>query len=294
MQIFASTTYLGGYPSNLGAALDGLAGLGLDGIELGSTHSWQSDMAPLVATKAPGELLVHNYFPPARDDLIINLASADEQHRRASIDHAKGCIAFAEQVGARLYTVHPGFLCQPTTGGHRGKDAGYDFTFKADRTPFERAFDLMTESLEELSEAAGATSVRLAIETGGSLTSLNVLLMETPEEYRRLFDRLGGGVGLNFNLAHSRLASAAHGFDLGEFIREFRDRFSALEISHYDGRRDEHRPLVQSSWVFDWLPMLPDVPWILEFRDATPAAIADSITLLHRWAESETGEALGA
>ena len=54
----------------------------------------------------------------------------------------------------------------------------------------------------------------------------------------------------------------------------------AVELSHNDGIADQHRPLEPDSWVLEWIPALPDVPLILEFREATRADIERSIALL--------------
>ena len=104
--------------------------------------------------------------------------------------------------------------------------------------------------------------------------------MEKPSEYRRLLKELGADLWLNFNLAHSSLSAKIHGFDLAAFIAEFSDRFTAIEISHNDGERDQHLPLTTDSYVWQWIPLLPDVPLVLEFREATAADIRRGVDLL--------------
>jgi sugar phosphate isomerase/epimerase len=276
--VYASTTYLTGTGTDVLAAVGELATIGLDGIEIGSTHAprpWARTAAD-IRELWPGAVVTHNYFPPAERELIVNLASADDGIRTASIAHAHHCLACAAEIGASVYTVHPGFLAEVLARAQVGAD-NYDFRFSNERSPRERAFVRMLRALETLAAEAQRLGVTLAVETEGSVTSADVLLLETPQEFERLFAELGDAVQLNLNLAHTALAARHHGYDMGEFIAQFASRFVFCELSHNDRVRDQHRPIPADSWVLDWLPRLPaGLPLVLEFRDASLAAVAES------------------
>ena len=281
MQIFASTTSLGHGCTDLEDILPVMMDLGLDGIEIGSTHRWRPDLARIINRHRPGRFFTHNYFPPAPDELVINLASPDAVVRQASIDHARTCIDFAADLGAELYTVHPGFRATTATATtSRMPGTAFDFDFSGGSVPYEQAYILMRDALSDLLGHAQRASVRLAIETEGSMTRPGLLLMERPEEYRRIFAELGTGLWLNFNLAHSSLAAKLHGFSVSSFVAEFGQHFAAVEVSHNGGEQDDHKPLVAESYVFQWLPLLPDVPLILEFREASVSDLRHSAELL--------------
>lgn len=280
MQVYASTTFLGTGATDLAEPLGLLADIDLDGVELGSTHRWRGDLAAEVARLWSKPMLTHNYFPPAKDDMILNIASADTEIRSRSIAHMKHCLAFAADIGATLYTIHPGFLAEPKAAGNDPAARRFDFQFDGNGTPHARAFQLMIDALKDLVEAAAASGVRLAIETEGSLTSAGVTLMEEPAEYDRLFDAIPEGLSINLNLAHSSLAAKGRGFDLGDFVDAIVPRIAAVEISHNDGHGDQHRPLEPDAPVLDWIPRLPDVPLILEFRCAAAADIRRSAQIL--------------
>lgn len=281
MQIFASTTSLGRGRTDLADILPMMMDQGFDGVELGSTHVWRSDLARIIERNRPARILTHNYFPPSREDLVINIASPDGDVRRASIEHVRICIDFAASVGAELYTVHPGFMAPTATAATRRAPGGaFDFDFVGTTAPYEQSFALMEDALDELLNYAQKAGMQLAIETEGTITRPGMLLMERPTEYRRLFSELGTGLLLNFNLAHSSLAANLHGFDLAEFIGEFGHCFAAVEISHNDGKEDNHQALIESSYVFQWLSLLPDVPLILEFREVTTGELRRSAEML--------------
>lgn len=279
--IYASTTWMPGTQTKLADALSGLAALDLDGIEIGSTHRYEDWPQTKTAIREiwTGPVVTHNYFPPAAEDLVLNIASTDDNLRATSLSHVRHCLRCAAELDATIYTVHPGFLAAATT---RTKQQGiYDFAFDAARSDRGQAFDHMLSSLETLTGDAERLGVRLAVETEGSLTSEGVLLMEQPKEYERLFAALGDRIWLNFNLAHSTLAAECHGFDLAAFVTRWGHRFAACELSHNDRHRDQHQPLSSGSWVLEWISRLPaGIPLILEFRDATPDTVAESARLV--------------
>lgn len=286
MQIFVSTTFQGQERTRVTDVVESLKGLPFDGLELGSTHlPEREDRIAAIPGIWGGRLLTHNFFPAAADDsLVLNMASSDPDARAASLAHFRYCLNVAARLGAEIYTVHPGFMAAPVKAASARGESYYDFEFAKDSVPHETAFNAMLDGLTQLLAEAQRLGVTLAIETEGSVTKQGILLMERPEEYDRLFAALPG-IRLNFNLAHSSLSAKVHGFDLGDFISRFGDRFAAVEISHNDGHSDQHAPLTPDSHVLDWAGRLPDVPWILEFRNATTADLLNSAQLLHNTKE---------
>ena len=176
--------------------------------------------------------------------------------------------------------MHGGFRAEATAAIHQRTGGGFDFQFGAARAAYATAFAHMIESLENLVDEARRCDIALAVETEGSLTERDVLLLERPEEFDALFAAIPDSLAINFNLAHTCLAAKAHGFDAADFIARFAHRFTAVELSHNDGVADQHLPVESGSWVLDWIPVLPDVPMILEFREAARSDIEHSIALV--------------
>ena len=256
---------------------------GIKNIELGSTHIWDESIETNIPKLRKMNVLIHNFFPPSKDlEQVLNIASLNKKILEASKKHIKTCIDFASSINAKLYTIHPGFLADVVSSTQKKNQlSGYDFIFSRDRSDYEEAFSIMLESLCELVEYAKNKQVNLAIETEGSMTNPDVLLMQHPDEYDRLFKQAPLGLGINFNLAHSFFSSKKNKFSLKNFISKFADRFSAIELSHNEGFKDDHSPLVKGSFVFDWLELLPEnIPLVLEFRDSTIDKLNDSRDLL--------------
>jgi sugar phosphate isomerase/epimerase len=278
MSVLVSTTWLNRNQTDISAALMGMQELDIDGIELGSTHRWQYGLMDIVRNSGWQTIFVHNFFPPASNNLVVNLASDDQDIRIQSIDHARRCLWFSAEVGASLYTVHPGFLAEPRTGTSAEIKA-YDFQYAGTFSVYEQAYARMVEALSVLRDEAKNLGVRLAIETQGSLTKPGVSLLEKPDEYERFFNDIPSGIDINLNLAHSIFASRHHQWDMKAFVARHKFRLAAVEISHNDGSADQHAALVPDSFALDWMRQLADVPMILEFRDVDRAALESSIKL---------------
>ena len=279
MPIFLSTTFASAERTELSKVLELLKDLDFDGLELGSTHLRTPGLADLIEAKCDCPLVTHNFFPPPEDtNFVVNIASVDDVQWEASIKYAQSCIQFAAKIGATTYTIHPGFLCnlkeqEPTAGG-------YDFLFDRDRADRSEAFDRMIKALRFLVQEAVRNKVSLAVETEGSLTAGDVLLMTSLQEYERLFEEIPTDLHLNLNLAHSRFASQTHHFELEQFIYEYYDRISLIELSDNDGRADQHRPIAPNSFIFNYLRQLPQVPLVLEFRNCSVEALRSSMALI--------------
>lgn len=277
MSVFVSTTWLGSDRTDVAEVLEAMDGIAADGLEIGSTHRWREDLAAAICDRWGGGVMTHNYFPPARDgELILNLASDDESIRSASIDHCRECLRFASNIGAAVYTVHPGYVVEPEVATLARNSTNFDFVYSDRRTGHDVALRRMNDALKDLAETAAACGVTLAVETQGSVTNPDVTLLERLEDY----DYLDEAIAINFNLAHSAFAARSHGFDIEEFFIRYRDRFVAAELSHNDGTGDQHRPLTEKAAALDWAPRLGDIPMVLEFRDATRTDLDHSISLL--------------
>jgi len=282
-RVFVSTTFVAD-DTPIGDALVLLAEHGIHTVELGSNHAFEPDPLGVVARSAPRQHLVHNYFPAPADPFVVNLASLNDEIRERSLAHVERSLEFCRQSGALLYTVHPGFLSDPR-GASRGT-GNYDFLFREGRVDpelYERAFERMVSALARATDRAAACGVRLAIETEGSVSKRDHLLLQRPEEYERLMRHFSPqAIGVSLNIGHMRLASAAFGFETGAFVDLVADYIVAMELSHNDGVADDHRPLRAGAWYW---PVIADIRFagaykILEFRNTSMADILTSVAMV--------------
>ena len=281
MQIFVSTTF-NDDTADLDFLLGELKKLDIDGVEIGSTHKYKQNYVEIIKKCWQGRLVTHNFFPPSKDpNFFVNIASEDLDHRLESVKFAKNCLQTANLLGAEIYTIHPGFLANPQSSSLKGSD-NYDMQFSNQRVSRKRAFSNMSKSLEDLILFSQDLEVKLAIETEGSATKPGISLMEDYSEYEELFSIFGDSIKLNLNLAHTSFAAKIYNYSLSDFIDAFYNWIIAAEISHNDGLSDQHASLIEDSYVFDHLNKLPDIPLILEFRNASMLDIKASIFLMRR------------
>jgi sugar phosphate isomerase/epimerase len=261
---------------------------GLNSVELGSNHCYENNYDYL--SEFSFQYLVHNYFPIPKKSFVLNISSFDENIRNRSIFHIKQAIDFCREVGAHLYTFHPGFLTDPK--GSNYSNQNYDFQWdesQLQNSNHAEAEGLMYNALDEVVEYAKSANIRIAIETEGSLSKKNHLLMQRPEEYENFIARYNPeDIGINLNIGHLNLAVKAFNFNVSDFINLIQEYVLAMELSHNDGVEDQHLPLQLDGWYWDLIQdtRFKNVYKILEFRNTPMSIIVDNIKLIQEQAHA--------
>lgn len=272
MTIYISTSFAPLH-SAVTDVLTSLAQCGITSVELGSTHCYEPDLVSRLK-QFEIQYIVHNYFPPSAESFIVNIASTSTLIRTRSLRHAMDSISFCRQIGASLYTVHPGFMFDPSEESESTEN--YDFIFFKPRVDYtsedyyNTCFDLFIDSARLLCRHAQREGVRLAVESQGSVLNANNLFLQHPDDFERLMTAFAPTeLGINLNLGHLNLASQAFGFDREAFIRQISDYIAAFEISHNDGQKDDHGPLVKEGWYWKVIrdKRFTQVPKIFEGRN---------------------------
>ncbi|MBF0521906.1 MAG: sugar phosphate isomerase/epimerase [Candidatus Omnitrophica bacterium] len=282
MEIYLSTTCIGQNPADLKDVLRTLKKVIISGVELGSTHNPENNYDFIRKMLGDVNILTHNFFPPKNNSFILNLVSKDPRIAEESLRYIRDAIQFAASIGSKLYTFHPGFLSEPLQSSTNISE-NFDFVFSGEVENYEDVYARFIASVKEIIKTSQQFRVPIAIETQGSYEKAGLLFMQSPEEYVRFYhDVSPQDIGLNFNLAHTYLAAKHFQFDLKRFINQFKKHFRAVELSDNDGVLDQHRPIQTGSFVFNYLSLLPDVPWILEYRNASVEEIERSIGLIKK------------
>ena len=259
---------------------------GIRHFELGSNHVYEKEFARIVQ-QFDCHYLVHNYFPIPKKSFVVNIASLDDDIYQCSINHLRRSIDFCHEIGAFLYTFHPGFLTDPCGSNKNNKN--YDFQFedqKLSSGDYEQAFDRMLNAISQSVQYAKKHNVQVAIETEGSVSKRDHLLMQRPEEYQRFFQHFSSeDIRINLNIGHLRLASNAFGFEVKDFVTLIEDYIVAIELSHNDGVEDEHRPLEEGEWYWDIISdsRFTQAYKILEFRNTHIETILNNIAICRKY-----------
>lgn len=239
-------------------------------LEIGSNHIHEKNYDYI--KDYDFNFLVHNYFPVPKESFVVNIASLDSKIRNRSIDHIKKSIDFSKSINAMLYTFHPGFINDPV-GSNLTSD-NYDFRWDnkgTNNNDLIKARTLMYDSLDKIIEFNSDDSFKIAIETEGSVSKKNYLLMQKPNEYIDFMQRYDNNrIGINLNIGHVLLASKAFDFSIDSFVDIISDYVVALELSHNNGIEDEHLPLKKNGWYWPIIlnKKFENIYKIFEFRNS--------------------------
>lgn len=256
----------------LNHSLEILVNLGYNKIELGSTHPFEKDIKNILK-KYKCDYLVHNYFPTPKKELIVNICSSDNSLRESSILHVQERIIFSNEINSSLYTFHPGYLSQPLSTNINNQN--WDFVYNREINKpikYEEAFELLIEAIKKFVVLAEKWSQPIALETTGSISQKDNLLMQKSSEFEKLFNAVDSEyLGVNINFGHLNLASKAFNFSRFGFIDILKEKIFAFEISHNDRENDDHKLLKSDEWYWDIIEdhKFENIPMIYEGRETT-------------------------
>ena len=257
---------------------------GLNAIELGAGVSVDKDSLSQVAGMGC-QFLVHNYFPPSPEPFVLNLASGDDSIRKRSLDLISEALALTARLGAPFYSVHAGFITDPTSFGMTS------FVFPMPASPDEPQFamDRFTTALEIAVDRAQHLGVQLLVENNVCSHELRgKLLLDTADEFLTLFHILPSPyLGILLDTGHLNVTAHTLDFDRMSFVDEVTPYIRAFHVHDNDGIADTHQPVQPGSWVFDVLrrPEFAGLPIVVEARFETVADLRRHVD----WLKTELG-----
>lgn len=247
--IFVSTACLAG-TEPIASRISFYQSCGLNAFELGAGVTVDKDsISKLAGLKC--QFLVHNYFPPPDEPFILNLASGDESIYRRSLDFVSEALSLTAQLSAAFYSVHAGFITDPTGFGTDG------FVFPSSVCPEEAepALGRFTKAIEIAIEHADRLGVGFLVENNVcTRDNKDKLLLQTAEELLQLFGILRSPhFGILLDTGHLNVTAHTFGFDRMAFIDKVGPYVRALHVHDNDGTTDAHQPVQRGSWVLEVL-----------------------------------------
>ena len=260
--------------------------LSIQNIELGSNHVYEKDYLKIIYKYSKKNFCVHNYFLRPEKDFVINIASNNNEIRNNSIKHIFKSIDFCDKIGAKLYTFHPGFLTDPKNENKKNKN--YDFLYDNSKTKFinySNTFDQMLKSIDSIINYAKQKKVTIAIETEGSVSKKDHLLLQQPEEFENLKKYFTyNDIKINLNIGHLNLAMNSFKFKYNSLIKIIDKYIIAFELSHNNGINDDHKPLKNDAWYWELISdkRFNNCLKILEFRNTSIKKLENNIKLVKK------------
>ena len=257
---------------------------GLNAIELGAGVSVdETDLSKIADVKA--KFIVHNYFPPPSEAFVLNLASSDDNIRRKSLDMAMNAIDLAARIGASFYSVHAGFITDPTFFN------ASNFVFPEPSGPDEAssAMNRFAVSMKLVSDHAKSRGVGVLIENNVCTEKCRgKLLLQSSEEFISLFSILQPShPGVLLDTGHLNVSAHTLGFDRMAFVNAIAHYVRAFHVHDNDGKNDTHQPIRPDSWVMDVLrrPEFMDLPIIVEAKFNSVIELCEHVD----WLKHATG-----
>jgi sugar phosphate isomerase/epimerase len=275
--VFVSTNCFQG--NDLDSVLTQATELGITNVELSSGLSASGYSEEILEKHlANFRFIVHNYFPPEKNGLVINLASLDPQIRQASVEFCKSAIKLSKKLGGPVYGVHSGFAYDPSPS-----DLGQVQTH-IDRYPLDAVKMAFTESLIEVLEYAENVGIKLCIENNvmpafNLIDGENLLdLMASPTDFME-FGEISelNNVGYLLDFAHLNVSSKAMNFSVEEFVHIVSKRVNELHVSGNDGVSDQHGPVGPDEWFLPYLKQFKNIPVSIESFSPTTEDLMNSI-----------------
>jgi L-ribulose-5-phosphate 3-epimerase len=144
----------------------------------------------------------------------MNIATPSPVLRRAILKRLEKSIAYAGQLGCRLWLFHPG---SKTALSHiyPGKD-----------------WQQNMDSVHFLLKAARREGVKIAVE---NVPEPFPFLMKSVADFRQFYDELDGDIGIVLDLAHANLNN-----QISDFMKHFSEKIIHIHASDNDGVNDLH------------------------------------------------------
>lgn len=244
MEIFLSSCCL--RSEKIGDIVSALAKNGIRNIELsGGTKYYKNCISDLIRLKKKYRLryLVHNYFPPSRNEFVMNLASLKSGVVKKSLNLAKRSIQFCKELRSPSYSIHAGFLVEL-----KPYELSHPLKYRKIEQAERRISDFV-ENYEELYGYAVKNGVKLFLEN--NVYSLQnymrfgkekPFMLITHNDYLCLKNRLK----FNFllDIAHLRVSCDSLGLKFSSELKNFfSETLKYVHISENDGKKDLHLPL---------------------------------------------------
>ena len=206
---------------------------------LSYSDSTERDLIGL-KTKYGLDYICHNYFPPAKEAFVLNLASLNDDIYRRTLRHLEKTIKLSKKLGAKKFGFHAGFFLDPEVR-ELGRDLSYRKLFDRDKClrRFCEGFNILKKMAGDLELYLENHIVSKAnLETFGNVTPF---MLATYEEYERLRKMID--FKLLLDTGHLKVSSASFGLNYADELDEMIKASDYLHVSDNNGLADQHRHL---------------------------------------------------
>ncbi len=187
------------------------------------THDLDKQRITLLKEAAKSYNLTYSLHAPFAD---VNIASPVKPLLNASLKRLTQSLANANAIDAKMWVFHPG---QRTGIGQ--------FYPGAD-------FKQMCQSIEQLYAKAEEYGINIALE---NLPAKYWFLMNTPEEFQKMYKETNLPIGITLDLGHANLEG-----QIQPFFNQLADKIVHIHASNNDGSEDQHFGVEDGNIDYNW------------------------------------------
>jgi sugar phosphate isomerase/epimerase len=187
------------------------------------THDLDKQRITQLKEAAKSYNLTYSLHAPFAD---VNIASPIKIILNASLKRLTQSLANANAIDAKMWVFHPG---QRTGIGQ--------FYPGAD-------FKQMCQSIEQLYSKAEQYGLNIALE---NLPAKYWFLMNTPEEFQKMYKETNLPIGITMDLGHANLEG-----QIQPFFNQLADKIVHIHASNNDGSEDQHFGVEDGNIDYDW------------------------------------------
>lgn len=187
------------------------------------THDLDKQRITLLKEAAKSYNLTYSLHAPFAD---INIASPVKPLLNASLKRLTQSLANANAIDAKMWVFHPG---QRTGIGQ--------FYPGAD-------FKQMCQSIEQIYAKAEEYGMNIALE---NLPAKYWFLMNTPEEFQKMYKETNLPIGITLDLGHANLEG-----QIQPFFNQLADKIVHIHASNNDGSEDQHFGVEDGNIDYNW------------------------------------------
>lgn len=237
----------------IGHAIEELVEVGIRNIELsGGTEYYVGYEDDILRLKDKFDLkyLVHNYFPPPKEDFVLNLASLDDDIYKKSLQLLQKSIQLCHKIGANRFGFHAGFFVDLKI-----KELGSAVRRKHIENR-ELSIKKFCEAFEKLQQEA--CGIDLYLENNAySYSNYCVYKNQVPfmllnyQDYEELKSFIN--FKLLLDLAHLKVSINTLQLNSNEEFDNMMNESDYLHISENDGVHDQNKGFTEDSDLFELL-----------------------------------------
>lgn len=235
----------------IGAAIRELAEHGFKNIELsGGTEYYEGYEEDIFDLKKKYNLnfLIHNYFPPPKEDFVINIASLDDTISERSLAQLRKSIRLASLFGADKFGFHAGFYVDIRVDELGKAISAYSpSNMKQAYKKFCNGFNSIKNESKEIDIYIENNVYSKANFSTYGLQ--NPFMLTSPEEYRELKQHID--FKLLLDVAHLYVSSRTLGFDFDSHLYQMIMETDYIHLSDNNGHHDQNAEFASDSKLLE-------------------------------------------